>query len=280
MQGGDIAAAAAPADLDFAPVVHAPSRLSSTDVARYNDLGFCGPFDVYGPGEIARVRAYLDGLMEAKGTDGSYGINCYQARLAGLWDIATEPRILDLVQDIVGPDIVCWATAVLSKRAGDPKRVPWHQDAGFWALSPARTVTVWLAVDDADEGNAAMRFIPRTHDRGALPEAAAEGASVFHKGTANADAMGAPHVNALRAGQCSLHADMLVHGSEPNLSDRRRCGLTLRYCPPEVRITNAAWARGVEAIVARGNGGRWRHHPRPGTDDIRAVTSPHVVGNN
>ena len=269
-------------DLSFSPAPPHPARMRPEDVAAYNREGHAGPFDIYDAVEIGRIRDYLDGLMEAMGEAGAYGINCYQARLAGLWDIATEPRILDLVQDIVGPDIVCWASAILSKRAGDPKRVPWHQDASFWALAPARTVTVWLAIDDADAANSAMRFIPRTHDRGPLPEAEAGEGAVFHKGTANADAIGAPYVNALRAGQCSLHADMLVHGSEPNRSDRRRCGLTLRYCPPQVRITDTAWARGVEAIVARGTDptGTWRHHPRPDNDDIRATSSPHVVGDN
>ena len=269
-------------DLGFVPVTRPPAVLTPDEVEHYNREGFAGPFDVYDEDEIAAIRAYLDRLMDGAGEAGAYGINCYQARLAGLWDIATEPRILNLVEDIVGPDVICWATAILSKKAGDPKRVPWHQDASFWALSPARTVTVWLAIDDADAENAAMRFIPRTHDRGALPTTDAGAGAVFHKGTSGADALGRPHVNALRAGQCSLHADMLVHGSEPNTSGRRRCGLTLRYCPPEVRITDPAWAQGVEAIVARGTdpGGFWRHHPRPVTDDIREVPSPHVVGNN
>jgi ectoine hydroxylase-related dioxygenase (phytanoyl-CoA dioxygenase family) len=106
--------------------------------------------------------------------------------------------------------------------------------------------------------------------------------SVFHKGIADAERYGAPFTNALKAGQISLHADMLVHGSEANRSDRRRCGLTLRYCPPEVRITDPDWARGVEAIVARGTDPTrlWRHHPRPENDDINATSSPHVVGNN
>ena len=269
-------------DLAFAPVTRTPAHLGAAQIAQYNREGHAGPFDVYGPAEAARVQAYVDRLMADAGEAGAYGINCYQARLAGLWDVATEPRILDLVEDIIGPDIVCWASAILSKAPGDPKRVPWHQDACFWALSPARTVTVWLAIDDADAENAAMRFIPRTHASGRLPEAATDGAAVFHKGTAGAEAMGEPFVNALRAGHCSLHADMLVHGSEPNLSERRRCGLTLRYCPPQVRITDPRWARGVEAIVARGTDptGAWRHHPRPENDDIRATSSPHVLGNN
>jgi len=102
------------------------------------------------------------------GEAGGYGINCYQARLAGLWDIATHPAILDHVEDLLGPNIVCWASAILSKRPHDPKKVPWHQDAAFWKLSPARTVTVWLALDDADAGNAAMQFIPGTHRMGHL----------------------------------------------------------------------------------------------------------------
>ena len=269
-------------DLRFQPVdAPEPKRLTREQVSRYNELGFVQPFDIFGDEEIGRVRSYADRLMGDLGPDGAYGINCYQARLAGLWDIATDPRILDCVEDIVGPNILCWASAILSKKPHDPKAVPWHQDASFWSLSPARTVTVWLAIDDADEANSAMRFIPGTHNKGALPVAATEGdANVFHKGTANADAMGAPFTNSLKAGQISMHADMLVHGSLANVSDRRRCGFTLRYCPPQVQITDESWAKGVEALLCRGDAGNWRTHPRPENDDITQTTSPHVVGNN
>lgn len=274
---------AADIDLSFRPAGTATrNALSQDQIARYNREGFVQPFTVFDAGEVTRVRRYIDGLIADMGEAGGYGINCYQARLAGLWDIATDPRIVDLVADLIGPDVICWASAILSKRPGDPRRVPWHQDASFWKLSPARTVTVWLAIDDVDAANAAMRFIPRTHDCGPLATGATDASAVFHKETAGADALGAPFTNALRAGQASLHADMLVHGSEPNRSDRRRCGLTLRYCPPDVRVTDPAWARGVEAIVCRGSdpSGHWRHHPRPDNDDIAKTTSPHIIGNN
>lgn len=268
-------------DLRFRPVENpGPKALNASDIDQFNTLGFVQPFDVFSSEEMANMRAYLDGLMSALGPDGAYGINCYQARLSGLWDIATDARIVDLVSDLIGPDVLCWATAILSKSAGDPKRVPWHQDASFWKLSPARTVTVWLAIDDADEDNSAMRFIPGTHDKGALPTSERGEGSVFHMGTANAEAMGQPFTNVLKAGQVSLHADMLVHGSLPNVSERRRCGLTLRYCPPEVQITDPEWANGVEAILCRGNAGNWNTHPRPDNNDITKTTSPHVVGNN
>ncbi len=273
----------APLDLRFKPALAAAARrLSPADIEYYNTHGFVQPFQVFDDAEIGAIRAYFDRLMDDMGEGGAYGINCYQARMAGIWDIATNGRILDLVQDIIGPDIICWASAILSKKPEGSRKVPWHQDASFWKLSPARTVTVWLAIDDADEGNAAMRFIPGTHDKGEIETSDMGADSVFHKGIAEAERYGAPFVNALKAGQISLHADMLVHGSEINRSTRRRCGLTLRYCAPESRITDPDWAKGVEAIIARGDDptGHWRHHPRPENDDIRATSSPHVVGNN
>lgn len=270
-------------DLDFRNVaVHDGLRLKASEIDHYNEHGFVQPFDVFGESEIVGIRRNVDRWMKELGEAGNYGINCYQARMRSLWDIATDDRILDLVEDLIGTNIICWASAILSKKPKDPKQVPWHQDASFWKLTPARTVTVWLAIDDADDENSAMRFIPGTHNRGEIPAAMTDGGSVFHKGIAHAESFGAPFTNRLRAGQVSLHADMLVHGSRANHSARRRCGLTLRYCPPEVRIVDPDWARGVEAIIARGSdpSGHWVHHPRPDNDDILATSSPHVIGNN
>jgi len=270
-------------DLSFSTVKPMPGGLlGAQQIAAYNTHGYLRPFDVFDEAEIAEIRSYVNRLMADMGPDGAYGINCYQARLAGLWDIATEPRILDLVQEIIGPNILCWATAVLSKPAHDPRSVPWHQDAAFWHLSPARTVTVWLAIDDVDAENAAMQFIPASHNQGKMRVKAAEENAVFHIEADLPRDLPPPVSNALSAGQISLHADMLVHGSQPNTSDRRRCGFTLRYCPPEVRIVDQNWAKGVEAILCRGTDttGRWIHHPRPENDDITATQSPHVIGNN
>ncbi len=270
-------------DLQFRPIGPGDcKRLGAGQIEHYNREGYVQPFTVFDAAEITHIRSYIDRLMNDMGEAGAYGINCYQARLSGLWDIVTEPRILDHVEDIVGPNIICWASAILSKRPSDPRRVPWHQDAAFWHLSPAQTVTVWLAIDDVDEENSAMMFIPRSHCRGRIPVTSADSNSVFHIETSGAEQLGKPVFNSLKAGQISLHADMLVHGSLPNNSSRRRCGLTIRYCPPEVRITDEHWAGGVEAVICRGEdpSGGWIHHPRPANDDITATSSPHVMGNN
>ena len=274
---------AAMIDLSFKPVVNPrPEHLTESEIEDFNRLGFVAPLDVFDVDGVKKNAAYFDSLLRQIPETGAYSINCYQARCAGIWDLCTDPRILDYVEDLIGPNIICWASHFFAKMPGDQKRVPWHQDASYWKLTPARTVTAWLAIDDADVENAAMRFIPGSHDRGHLKFQKSDPMSVLAIETVDADRLGEPFSDVLRAGQISLHADMLVHGSEPNRSDRRRCGLTIRYCPPEVTMFDPEWANSVEAIMCRGEDrtGRWKHHARPTGDDVSLANSPHSIGGN
>jgi hypothetical protein len=270
-------------DLTFRPVENtAPQTLSIAQIRQYNALGYVSRLTAFGGQAAKQNRSYFDALLAQAGPDGGYAVNCFQARLKGVWDLCTNPTILDHVQDIVGPNIICWASHFFAKLPGDPKTVPWHQDASFWHLAPARTVTVWLAIDDTDEENSAMRFLPGTHDKGELQGQAAGDGNVLNKELIRTEAMGEPVSNALTAGQFSLHADMLAHGSLPNRSDRRRFGLTIRYCPPEVTITDEIWKQGIEAIIARGKDptGNWKHHSRPQSDIFEPKSGPRNVGGN
>jgi len=270
-------------DLAFKPVVNRePAHLSLAQIDAFNRLGFVAPIDIF-DAQLARANvAYFDSLLAQIPDSGAYSINCYQARCEGIWDLCTNPVILDHVEDLIGPNIICWASHFFAKMPGDPKRVPWHQDASYWKLTPARTVTAWLAIDDVDVDNAAMRFIPGSHDKGHLEFRKSDAMSVLGIETVGAEALGEPFSDVLRAGQMSLHADMLVHGSEPNRSQRRRCGLTIRYCPPEVVMFDPIWANSVEAIICRGEDttGRWRHHARPAGNDVSLSNSPHNIGGN
>ena len=130
----------------------------------------------------------------------------------------------------------------------------WHQDASYWPLSPSKTVTVWLAIADADAdaGNGAMRVIPRSHVKAQLAYRRSTEAehNVLAQTTLAAEEQGDPAVTiALRAGQVSLHTDWLIHGSEPNRSARRRCGLTLRFTSADVRVLEPGWAR--RSVICR-----------------------------
>ena len=151
---------------------------------------------------------------------------------------------------------------------GDGKRVSWHQDASYWPLSPSKAVTAWLAIDDATVENACMRYIPGTHRLGHLTYTLTEDddTAVLNQTVDGADQFGEPVDVELAAGEISLHSDLLLHGSEANQSARRRCGLTLRYCPAGVRADLGWNAKGV--IVS----GQTR--TPPGTGRIRPVPWP------
>ncbi|HAA74100.1 TPA: phytanoyl-CoA dioxygenase family protein [Candidatus Latescibacteria bacterium] len=256
-------------DLSFQPIENPnPNILSAQQIAQYNGLGYIFPIDVFSQPEIATHRAYFDDLMNravAKGWS-SYSINGWHRHCAEIWDLVTQPRILDCVQDLLGEDLICWGTHYFAKMPGDGKRVSFHQDASYWPLTPSRTVTVWLAIDDADAANGAMQLIPRSHVHGQIDfeRSTAEEQNVLNQTVRDPLTYGdAPVTVALRAGQMSLHTDLLLHGSDANASNRPRCGLTMRFVSPEVRAY-IGWNL-KSAVVCRGKdpSAHWVHHPRP-----------------
>lgn len=271
-------------DLSFLPVSNpAPRRLTKAQIEAYNETGYIMPLDAFAPAEAARNRAYFDDLLakvqQARSDLDAYSINGFHACCAGLYDIVTHPVILDHVQDLLGPNFICWGSHFFCKLPHDPRKVAWHQDASYWPLTPARTVTVWLAIDDTDRGNSAMKFLPRTHRLGHLKwSEVAKGTAVLNQEIENAAQFGEPVYDVLKAGQFSLHADMLAHGSDPNASDRRRCGLTVRYCPTTVRSLDERWTKG--AILCRGTdtSGHWTLNPRPPGENYLAIVK--VIGAN
>ena len=147
-------------------------------------------------------------------------------------------------------------------------------------LSPARTVTVWLAIDDVDSANAAMQFVPGTHKLGHIEWEEATIPAVLNQEIKDIERFGKPVFDEMKAGWMSLHADMLVHGSAPNTSDRRRCGLTIRYCPPEVRAVRDGWRS--QSVICRGvdSAGHWTHNLRPDGDDLSLEHLPKGYGAN
>ncbi len=255
-------------DLSFVPSTSVvPQHLSAAQIAQYNERGYIFPLDVYTEDEVTRNRVYFDELMEAAAAAGwdAYSINGWQSHCAGMYDMIIEPRILDYVQDLLGPDLICWGAHFFCKMPGDTKQVSWHQDASYWPLSPSKTVTVWLAIDDADVENGAMCVIPGSHLHGQIDfdDSAAEENNVLNQTVTDATNYGdEPVALAMKAGQISLHTDLLLHGSQPNLSQRRRCGLTMRFVPPDVHA-HSGWNR--RAITCRGSdpSGHWPHTPRP-----------------
>ena len=260
-------------DLRFTPVNPVKARtLTAEQVAFYNTNGYLKPFRIFDQSQTRANRAYFDFLTaEIEAADDgrdAYSINGYQNTCRGLWDLTMTDGILDLVADIIGPDIVSWGGDFFCKLAGDPKRVSWHQDAVYWPLTPARTVSAWLAIDDTDRENGCMQVIPGSHCRGplALRESDAAEQNVLAATVIDVEQYGDPVCFELQAGEISLHSDMLLHSSEPNRSNRRRCGLTIRYANTAV---TADWNFADAAILCRGEDpdNNWAHVPQPPGED-------------
>lgn len=254
-------------DLRFHPsTVASPRTLTPAQVAAFNRDGYVKPIRIFDRLEISGVRAYFDDLLARTLAEGgnSYSISTAHLRYGRVYDILTHPRIVACIRDLLGDDVVAWGSHFFCKMPGDGKRVSWHQDASYWPLTPSKAVTAWLAIDDASAENACMRYIPGTHLLGHLTYTLSEDddSNVLNQTVVGADRLGEPVDVELEAGEISLHSDLLLHSSEANQSARRRCGLTLRYCPTDVRA-GLGW--NAKGIIVSGNdpSEHWANPPRP-----------------
>jgi non-heme Fe2+,alpha-ketoglutarate-dependent halogenase len=212
--------------------------LTEAAVRQYRDQGYIAPVPALSTAEAARLRARLEDY-EA-GADGLKGPLRHKSHLLFTWlnDLVRHERILDAVEDVIGPDILCWGTSFFIKNARDPGFVSWHQDSTYWGLEPPDIITAWVALSDSTLTNGAMRVVPRTHqmdqvahrDTFAPDNLLSRGQEVM----VEVDDRQAVALE-LRAGEMSLHHVRLIHGSDPNPSDTRRIGFAIRYIPTYVR---------------------------------------------
>lgn len=227
---------------------------------RYAEQGFLIPLDILSPDEAAYYREAFDGIERRVGKEKS-AIGLVQTHLdeRDVWDLATHPRVLDAAQAALGPDVVLTATHFFVKYPDmGEKFVAWHQDVTYWGFDPPVATTVWLAIDDADVENGCMRVIPGSHRAGMLPHGKSTrpgnllsvNQEIPIELVDEKTAIDFP----LRAGQASLHDGLLVHGSNPNHSKRRRCGLTIRFTRPDVKLRHDPNLRtGWKPMLMRGS---------------------------
>ena len=249
-----------------------PKKLKLKQIQDFNNYGFIFPVEVFSGEEINyHQKSFEELLIKArkKGFD-SYSLAGWEEYVPYLYDICLNPAILDYVEDLIGRNILCWVTHYFAKQPGEDVQVSWHQDASYWPLSPSLTVTGWLALDEVDEGNGPMQFIPRSHLHGHIEfeDSTAEENNVLVQKVVAPDQYGDCPVSVImNAGQMSLHSDLLLHGSSPNRSDRRRCALTFRFTPPEVTPLSADKK---EAILCRGENisTGWINRKRPLKENI------------
>ncbi|MDH3472095.1 MAG: phytanoyl-CoA dioxygenase family protein [Rhodospirillales bacterium] len=235
------------------------ASLTDTQVARYHRDGFLFPLEVFGEGETRAHREEFEAL-EQRYPAGSlpHDLGQYlrvnaQMVVPLAARIALKPAVLDIVESILGPDLLVWSAELFIKEPGTPKIVSWHQDLTYWGLGETdEELTAWIALSPASEASGCMRFLPGSHKR----------PIVAHRDTFAADNLlsrgqeiavevdeAEAVLAALGPGQMSLHHGRMFHASGPNLSDDRRIGLAIRYVTPGVR--QIVGARDY-AMLARG----------------------------
>lgn len=253
--------------------------LSEAAVRQYHDQGYYSPVPVMERAEALALRSRLEGFEATAGR--LAGKMRQKPHLLFTWlnDLIRHPRILDAVEDILGPDILCWGSSFFIKEPRTRSFVSWHQDSTYWGLAPADVITAWVAFSDSNAENGAMRVIPATHKLDQVPHndtfrpdnLLSRGQEIMVD-VDERDAVMMP----LHAGEMSLHHVRLIHGSDPNPSDHRRIGFAIRYIPTYVRQVagthdSATLVRGVDRH------GHFLAEERPDADMSEAALAHHAA---
>ena len=219
------------------------SILSDAEVAAFREEGvlvpgFRLPEDVLGRLQSLAARLISDNPHlgdEPVASPHVPGSGVQNVRSGPAWiDVPTFPPLLDLVEQLIGPDVILWGTTLFHKPAGLARGVPWHRDGRYWPIKPLATTSVWIAVTDCTAENGCLRVIPGSHaareigrhfrdhsDRVTIPETLCED---------EFDETDARDLE-LEAGQMAVFDIYMIHGSNPNPTGAPRIGYALRFMP-------------------------------------------------
>lgn len=240
-----------------------PIHISKGDVKKFHEDGYLiYHHPVFPEDKFVRLKAFfenlLDNLPPGKRPEAMDVPHFAHPELFE-WLLADE--VLDLVEPFLGPNIALWSSHFICKPKGDGLAVPWHEDSAYWnsLLDRQEVVTVWLAIDDSTVENGCMRIIPKTHHHGFSDyEPVDRERHVFGSRVKPEQMDESTAVDCeIKAGEAHLHHAKLIHGSNANTSDKRRCGYTMRYMPTNIKhiVENRRWPHQIYLARGRDLGG-------------------------
>lgn len=217
--------------------------LTKEQRARWDRDGFLSPFPLLTGEELA---ACVDGVARFERWFGGpiNGDAAYKWRsmpyllLPWATELAQDSRILDHVEDLIGPDILIFTSTFFIKEPNSPTIAAWHQDSTYYGLDPEEEVCVWIALTEANEAAGCMDALsfngaPRQlrHASRVVENSVNRGSQVIVEAFDAANPVPMP----LPAGSFSMHHGLCPHRSGPNTSSHRRIGLGLNFIPTHVR---------------------------------------------
>jgi hypothetical protein len=247
--------------------------LTKGQLADYEELGFLHSVPILSKDEVAHYRAEVEKTCQA--------IGGRVTRLDGVhmffrwaWELSTHPRLLNCLEQLLGPNILLKSTRIFYKYGKSSAYVGWHQDGITETLLDGRAPAVWLGLTAATVENGCLRVVPRSHRLGLLEHSsnpdlkplpgADTSAQVQSWSRAHGNELSGRIANlptdfdppfdlVMSPGNMSVHHPVILHGSNPNLSTESRIGLSASYSTPELY-------NGPSAVVCRGDGFRNHHH--------------------
>jgi ectoine hydroxylase-related dioxygenase (phytanoyl-CoA dioxygenase family) len=217
----------------------ARDTLTEEQKTQFHEKGYLlGLPPIYTPEEVDALNAGLEEhLALLEDDEDSKEIREWHEASRFLFDICMNEKILDYVEDLIGPDFYMWASNFFIKEPKTLETVAWHQDSYYWPLTPPESLTVWIAFRDSDEENGAMEVIPGSHNAGLLRHNKMDDTeSVLTLECDTAQFREDEKVPlSIKAGCISIHDDKIVHGSPANPSDRPRVAFTVRYSKTKVK---------------------------------------------
>ena len=243
--------------------------LSDAQIRAYRRDGYVCPIDVLTPAAAARYRVRLEAAEAAAG--GSLpGPYRHKPHLVYTWaqELIRHPKILDAVEDVIGPDILAWESVFFIKEPHTEDYISWHQDITYWGLeAEADVVTAWVALSPSTVESGCMRVVPGTHLREVVPHSDTFGEhNMLSRGQEIAVEVDEAHAIdlVLEPGQMSLHHVKIFHGSHRNRADDRRIGFAVRYLPPHVH--QAVGADSATLVRGEDRFGYFELEPAPAAD--------------
>jgi non-heme Fe2+,alpha-ketoglutarate-dependent halogenase len=239
--------------------------LTAAQIEQFKRDGYVSPVRVMSEEAATAIRARLEDFEERTGGP-LRGDLRHKTHLLFPWlaDLVRHDRILDAIEDLYGPDLLCWITNFFIKEGESESFVSWHQDSTYWGLSRPDVVTAWVALSASTQANGAMEVIPGTHTIDQVPHRDTfDKHNLLTRGQVVAVDVDVAKAVALelRPGEMSLHHVRLVHGSAPNPAKERRIGFAIRYIPTSVYQLHgedsATLVRGADRV------GRFEHEPYP-----------------
>jgi len=240
-----------------------PKRLSQDQVNHFRDKGYLSPLTAMSPERAGECRAALEAFERETGMSACQDLqlkaHCY---FRWSYELSRSPEITEVAQDLLGEDVLVFASRFWIKEPRDNKMVSWHQDMAYFGIDPQMMITFWIGLTAATPENGVMNMIPGTHHKLHEHVETFDANNLLTRGQSvpNVDERDAVQTTLL-PGQFSIHHGNLLHNSPSNVSDDRRIGMTLMLMPAHVRSTIGR--RSATLLCGTDKYGYWDLDPEP-----------------